>query len=393
MNVAFIPVRGGSKSIPLKNIKLINGKPLVYWTVKAACACKYIDKVFIATDSDEIKSVIEIFKNSCERNIFIKSEVIGRSAESATDTASTESAMIEFADKYSFDNIVLVQATSPLLEPFDLDRGFEIFSESDTDSVISVVRQKRFNWQVDSNGIATPINYDVFNRPRRQEFNGYLVENGAFYITSKNALLSTKNRVSGRIKAVEMKEDTFFEIDEPSDWTIIEALMKKNGVSANNGIPEIKMFLTDCDGCLTDGGMYYSEKGDELKKFNTRDGMGFSLLKSKGIITGIVTSENVELNKRRANKLGLDFLGSGCKDKLATVKELCNKCNINLQNVVYIGDDINDLEVIKSVGFGCCPNDAVDAVKEVSSYVTSVNGGSGVIREVADLILKSSNYL
>lgn len=389
MNVAFIPVRGGSKSIPLKNIKLINGKPLVYWTVKAACECKYIDKVFIATDSDAIKTVVENFKNSYECNIFIKSEVIGRSAESATDTASTESAMIEFANKYTFDNIVLIQATSPLLESSDLNHGFEIFLEKDTDSVISVVRQKRFNWKVDDHGFATPLNYDVFHRPRRQEFNGYFVENGAFYITSKKALLSTKNRVSGKIKAVEMKEDTFFEIDEPSDWIIIESLMKKSGLGLHTETPEIKMFLTDCDGCLTDGGMYYSEKGDELKKFNTRDGMGFSLLKAKGIITGIVTSENVELNKRRADKLGLDILESGCKDKMATVKELCNKYNINPQNVAYIGDDINDLEVIRTVGLGCCPADAIEDVKQVSDLVTKSCGGDGVIRDVVDFIIRA----
>jgi len=113
MNVAFIPVRGGSKSIPLKNIKEINGKPLVYWTIKAACECKFIDKVYVATDSVEIKEVINRFQNQDGK--FDKVCVIGRSAESATDTASTEFAMLEFAEHYEFDNIVLIQATSPLL--------------------------------------------------------------------------------------------------------------------------------------------------------------------------------------------------------------------------------------------------------------------------------------
>lgn len=228
MNIAFIPVRGGSKSIPLKNIKPICGKPLVYWTVKAACLCEHIDKVYVATDSDEIKSAIHEFSaGSEEKGVFSKVEVIGRSKESASDTASTEFAMLEFADKYDFDNICLIQATSPLLEADDLNRGFDAFNEEGTDSVLSVVRQKRFNWQNDEKGFAHPTNYDVFNRPRRQEFDGYLVENGAFYITSKNSLLSTKNRVSGNIKAVEMKEESFFEIDEPSDWVIIEGLMEK----------------------------------------------------------------------------------------------------------------------------------------------------------------------
>ena len=279
MNVAFIPVRGGSKSIPLKNIKPIGGRPLVYWTIKAACQCKYIDIVYVATDSDKIREAVSFFQNGFESDTFKKVKVIDRSAESASDTASTEFAMLEFANNYEFDNIVLIQATSPLLKASDLDKGFETFMMKGTDSVLSVVRQKRFHWATDIQGNAYSTNYDVFHRPRRQEFEGYLVENGAFYITSKADLIKTKNRVSGNIKTVEMSEDTFFEIDEPSDWIIIEALMKKNGIVAPSEIPEIKMFLTDCDGCLTDGGMYYSEKGDELKKFNTRDGMGFALLR------------------------------------------------------------------------------------------------------------------
>lgn len=386
MNVAFIPVRGGSKSIPLKNIKPICGKPLVYWTVKAACCCKYIDKVYIATDSNEIREVVIGFKSGLESDMFTKVEVIGRSAESASDTASTEFAMLEFAEQYDFDNIALIQATSPLLQANDLDRGFEAFQTDGTDSVLSVVRQKRFHWANDDSGYAHPTNYDVFHRPRRQEFEGYLVENGAFYICSKAELIKTKNRVSGNIKAVEMDEDTFFEIDEPSDWIIIEALMKKKDMGESKKIPEIRMFLTDCDGCLTDGGMYYSEKGDELKKFNTRDGMAFALLRQRGIITGIITSENVDLNRRRAEKLKLDILEAGCKDKLNTIKRICKERKIDLKNVCYIGDDINDIEAIKAVGFGCCPADAVFEAKKNAKYISRENGGKGVIRDIVSLL-------
>ncbi len=382
--VAFIPVRGGSKSIPLKNIKMISGKPLVYWTVKAACECKYIDKVYVATDSVVIKETVEKFKAEKTNDDFSKIEVIGRSAESASDTASTESAMLEFAEKFDFENIILIQATSPLLRADDLNRGVELFGTDDTDSVLSVVRQKRFNWGNADKGYAYPINYDFLHRPRRQEFEGYFVENGAFYISSKKALLDSGCRISGKIRTSEMSEDTFFEIDEPSDWIIIEALMKKNGISSSGNFDKIKMVLTDCDGCLTDGGMYYSEKGDELKKFNTRDGVGFALLREKGIITGIITGEQTELNRRRAEKLKLDILELGCKDKLSAIKNICEKRDISLENVCYIGDDINDLETIKAVGFGCCPANAVEAVKNCSNYITESKGGEGVIREIVE---------
>lgn len=381
MNVAFIPVRGGSKSIPLKNIRPMCGKPLVYWTVKAACDCKAIDVVYVATDSDKIKEVVESFQLE-------KVQVIGRSAESASDTASTESAMLEFALDREFDNIVLIQATSPMLQGTDLDQGFMLFEEEDTDSVLSVVRQKRFHWATDENGYVAPTNYDVFHRPRRQEYDGYLVENGAFYITSRDELLRTRNRVSGRMKAVEMNEDTFFEIDELSDWVIIEALMKKNGICAPTDLEEkakkIKIFLTDSDGCLTDGGMYYSEKGDELKKFNAKDGMGFRLLREKGIKIGIITGEDVEIVRRRAAKLKMDEVHCGIQNKLEVVEAICKKYGCTLENVAYVGDDINDVQVLEAVGLACSIADAVPAAKEVADYVTQRCGGAGAIREIVD---------
>ena len=312
--------------------------------------------------------------------------MIGRGQASASDTASTESAMLEFASTHQFENIVLIQATSPLLTANDLEEGFKLYEKEDTDSVLSVVRQKRFHWGEDEKGFAYPINYDVFHRPRRQEFEGYLVENGAFYITSKERLQRYKNRLSGKIRAYEMEASTYFEIDEPSDWTIIEKQLEIRKYKEKE-IPQIKMFLTDCDGCLTDGGMYYSERGDEMKKFNTKDGMGFGLLQEQGILVGVITGEKVALNHRRSEKLQLDILEEGIQDKLSTIIRLCRQYGIGLQNVAYVGDDLNDLEVIKEVGFGCCVADGMEKVKQSADYVTVLPGGHGAVREVIDIIL------
>lgn len=218
-NVAFIPVRGGSKSIPLKNIKEIAGKPLVYWTIESAVNCKDIDKVYVSTDSDKIKDVVEKYDGINKEKI----EVISRSSETASDTASTESAMIEFAENYEFENIILIQATSPLLTSEILQEGIDQLN--DFDSIISLVEQKRFYWRRNADNSVEPTNYNFLKRPRRQEFQGNLVENGAFYITSRERLLQTKCRISGKIGACIMPEETYFEIDEPSDWIIIENLL------------------------------------------------------------------------------------------------------------------------------------------------------------------------
>ncbi len=387
--VAFIPVRGGSSSIPLKNIKSFCGKPLLYWTAKAANDCNYIDEVVISTDSDEIAETANGLGLE-------KLKVVGRSAETATDNASSELALLEYAEKHGFRYIAFIQATSPLLSTADLDAGFEKLLEPDTDSVVSVVENKRFYWtdKNDSNQTAQPLNYDIYHRPRRQNFHGCFMENGAFYLTSRARLLESSVRVSGRIALSVMPPETSYEIDEPQDWTILEALLerrlcneKKLAKSAEIPSAIIKLFLTDCDGCLTDAGMYYSESGEELKKFNTRDGMAFDLLHNRGIACGIITGENSRAALRRATKLNLEFCELACKDKLTAAQAICDRMDITLNDVLYVGDDLNDMELLSHVGYACCPSDAQPEVKRVANYIAHTKGGKGVIREVASVLL------
>ncbi|MFD3271567.1 HAD-IIIA family hydrolase [Paenibacillus dendritiformis] len=383
--IAFIPVRGGSKSITLKNIKPINKRPLIYWTLDAAVSCSEIEHIFVCTDSDDIKKCVMKYNHD-------KISVVGRSEEVSSDTASTESVMIEFAQNHEFEHIVLIQATSPMLTSNDLSRGMRLYKEDGIDSVLSGVRQKRFIWNKDGKFV-TPLNYDPLYRPRRQEFEGYLVENGAFYITSKRRMLETASRISGRTAMLEMPEETYFELDEPSDWTIVEGLLRKREFLSIHSeylyekVKKIKAVFTDCDGVLTDGGMYYSEQGDELKKFNTRDGMAFQLLRERGYITGIITGENRELVKRRAMKMRVDEVHVGIHDKVQLMKEMMGKYNLKAEEIAYIGDDINDLEVIRLVGLGCSVSDGMDIVKQAASFVTKAAGGNGAVREIAELLL------
>ena len=223
MNIAFIPVRGGSKSIPLKNIKPINGKPLVYWTAFATCNAKYVDKVIVATDSNEIKDTVLSFG-------FDKLEVYDRDPENAQDTSSTESVMLEYIEKANLapqDNFILVQATSPLLKSEYIDEMIEVLKKSDADSIFSAVREKQFHWIETPDGIK-PINYDYKNRPRRQDFQGILAENGACYINTIENILRDKCRLSGKIIAYEMPAETAYEIDEESDWLIVDSIMRKS---------------------------------------------------------------------------------------------------------------------------------------------------------------------
>ena len=377
--IAFIPARGGSKSIPFKNIKSFCGKPLIYWTIKAAVETNKVDQVVIATDSLEIEETVKSFS-------FDKVKVYRRDKKNAEDTSSTENVILEYLSKSNLSNkdcFILIQATSPLLIKNDIEKGLNIFNEND--SVLSCVKSKRFLWS----DKGKPLNYDYKNRPRRQDFAGFLMENGAFYISSIHDILKSENRISGKIGVSEMPEYTAVEIDEEEDWIIAESLMRRfilNKKVAKN----IKLVVSDVDGVLTDAGMYYSESGDELKKFNTHDGMAFQLLREKGIKTGIVTSENTTIVSNRAKKLKVDFLFQGKKHggKLEAVKSICEKENIKLEEVAYIGDDINCFELLSAVGLSACPKNAMVKILEIPNIISlEKNGGEGVFREFVEKIL------
>ena len=382
--VAFIPVRGGSKSIPLKNIKPFCGKPLVCWNIEALETCDLVDEVIVATDSDDIWNVVEA-------RHYKKTTLYRRSAENACDTASTESVMLEYihyAQLPSENVFMLVQATSPLTEDIHFTEALQMYGKGEYDSILTCVRNYRFFWNEDG----TSMNYDYKNRPRRQNFSGMLMENGAFYINTVKNILRSGNRLSGKIGVYEMPEYTATEIDEPDDWTILESLMQRHVLSKRQQAKkQIKLFLCDVDGTLTDGGMYYSETGDEQKKFNTRDGMGFQLLREAGIKTGIITSENTHIVENRAKKLKLDYLRQSKRDggKVAAALEICDELAITLSEVAYIGDDINCYNLLAKVGVAACPADAMMQVKTIPSiHIMTKKGGEGCVREFISLILQ-----
>ena len=156
-------------------------------------------------------------------------------------------------------------------------------------------------------------------------------------------------------------------------------------------LARIKMLVMDVDGVLTDAGMYYSERGDELKKFNTRDGKGIELLQKAGIPVAIITSENSKIVARRAEKLKIKELFQGVQDKLPVLRELAARYALQLQQMAYIGDDVNDLEVMRAVGMAVAVADALPQVKETAHYVTGKQGGQGAVREFIELLLQAKN--
>lgn len=150
---------------------------------------------------------------------------------------------------------------------------------------------------------------------------------------------------------------------------------------------ELKLFATDVDGVLTDAGMYYGESGEELKKFNTRDGMGIKLLQAEGVMIAIITMEQTKIVARRAKKLGITEVFQGAKDKVSVLTHLAEKFNIPFEQMAYMGDDVNDVAALQTVGYAAAPADCDDKVRQVVHYICQKNGGEGVVREVIDMIL------
>tara|TARA_B100000795_G_C22753334_1_gene420383 strand:+ start:386 stop:856 length:471 start_codon:yes stop_codon:yes gene_type:complete len=151
----------------------------------------------------------------------------------------------------------------------------------------------------------------------------------------------------------------------------------------------IKIFATDVDGVLTDSGMYYTDSGDEIKRFSTYDGMAFELLRKRGIKIAIITSENTQIVSNRAKKLSVDYLYQGINNKLEVIEEICHIENVSFNQVAYIGDDINDLEVLNKVLFKACPSNSMHEVKNVTDIIhLKKAGGDGAVREFVEILIK-----
>lgn len=375
---AIIPLRKGSKGIPGKNKKKLLGRPLFSWVLTAAIFSE-LDEVFVFTDDQEIVDFV-----NKEYQWSPKVKALLRNEANASDTASTESALIEFskAIQYDFDILCLIQATSPMTTSEDINAVLNEIITNKKTAALTVVNTHRFTWNSDG----TPQNYDVFKRPRRQDFEGLLIENGAVYATVKEAFLESNNRVSGTIGLVKMDETSLVEIDSMTDWKIIEELLA-NRLKKGKIHQRIDYLVLDVDGVFTNGQVFYSADGELAKAFDMRDGMGLEILRQHQIEVIVMTSENSELVAQRMKKLQIANTFLGIKDKYSFLKQFIKDRNSSFAAVAYIGDDINDLTNICSVGWSFTPADATEIVKQKADYLLTKSAASGAIREACEKII------
>lgn len=382
--VALIPARGGSKGIKRKNLVDVGGRPLLVWSIAQARACSGIDAVYVSTDDHEIAAVARA----------AGAEVIDRPVELAGDTASTESAIVHALDVWqqdgvAVDRVVLLQATSPFRSEGQLAAALKQFDDTGCESMLSVVRFVGFVWRTSADGRARPMTYEPTRRPRRQEIHDTVLETGSFYVFTREMFERTGSRLGGKISAFEVPAEDAIDIDEPADLVRARAeAVRRSGVA--NGVDEleaIQWLWLDVDGTLTDGAMYYGEGGEEFKRFDTRDGAGIAAFRAAGGKVAIVTGELSRAAARRAEKLAVDHVVLGCRDKGAALDELCRRFGVMPDAVLAVGDDLNDMPLVGRVRVFVAPADARPEVRAAATWTTRANGGYGAVREVTDRLV------
>ncbi len=216
---AIVLARGGSKGIKNKNIVKVNRKPLIYYCLNAANKSKYLDKIFVSTDSEIIKSNVLSLDLK-------KVAVISRSKKNSQDFSSSEDALLELIQNIDYENIFFMQATNIFINKNIIDTAIFKFINSKYDSILSAIEGKNFAWVKHSNKFV-PINYNIKIRPRRQlKKKKFYIENGAFYIFSKKGFIKNKNRLFGKIGIYEMSQMSYFDIDDYEDLKIVKKLLK-----------------------------------------------------------------------------------------------------------------------------------------------------------------------
>jgi YrbI family 3-deoxy-D-manno-octulosonate 8-phosphate phosphatase len=379
--VAVIPARGGSQGVPRKNLRRVGGVPLIGRAVASALAAQRIDRVIVSTDDAEIAAVAREWG----------AEVVDRPAEISGGTASSESALVHALDALGLDAgvLVFIQATSPFIDPVDLDAAVERVIAGDADSLFSATESWGFVWrdgaQSDGHSGAVGVNHDYRVRPRRQDRELEYLETGAFYVMQIAGFRAAGHRFFGRVGIAVVPEHTAIEIDTELQLEMSSALAPLVAPSAPLDVDAV---VTDFDGVHTDDHALVDQDGRELVSVSREDGMGVALLRKAGIPLLILSTETNPVVTARARKLGVDVI-QGLDDKASALRAWAEREGIALDRVAYVGNDVNDLGCFELVGWPIAVPDAHPRVLASARIVLGRRGGDGAVRELAERVLQS----
>ena len=381
--LAIIPARGCTKGIPHKNLRLLNGKPLIAHTIERARQTKSLSRIVVSTDDPEIAAVSRQYG----------AEPICRPAEISGDTATSESALLHVVeylqqtDEYKPDLLVFLQSTSPLTLPEDIDGAVQALLDENADSALSVTPFHYFLWRRDEQGDIVGINHDKYLRPLCQDREPQFLESGAVYVMRVEGFKEARHRLFGKIAMYVMPPDRCLEIDEPVNLHIAEVLMREQQQQLTlQALPDfIAAVVLDFDGVFTDNKVIVFQDGREAVICDRGDGWGLAQLKRLGVSILVLSTEENPVVQARCDKLGITCM-RGIQDKLTALTAWLRTNKIDISQVVYLGNDVNDLDCLRAVGCGIAVCNAHPRARASAKIVLSAPGGQGAIREIAELI-------
>ncbi|XP_041934540.1 N-acylneuraminate cytidylyltransferase A isoform X2 [Alosa sapidissima] len=380
---ALILARGGSKGIPLKNIKMLAGVPLIGWVLRAAVDSELFGSIWVSTDHEKIEKVARAWGAQVHR----------RSPEVSRDSSSSLETIQEFVRlNPGVDIICNIQATSPCLHPHHLKQALAKITEEGFESVFSVVRRHHFRWKEVKKGEGSStvaLNLNPNRRLRRQDWDGELCENGSFYITSRD-LIEKGILQGGKVAYFEMGAEYSVDIDVDIDWPVAEQRVLRYGYFGKDKPEVVRLLLCNLSGCLTDGQIYVSAEGLEMVSLNTRDSMGICMLQKEGVEVIIISSIDNPIPKVMVEKLSKQI---GCEirhnveDKLSEVDKLRKERELVWKEVAYMGNDEPDVQCLNLSGLSAVPQDATLVSRNAAKYACHSAAGRGALREFAEHIL------
>ena len=376
--VAIIPARGGSKGVPGKNVAPVGGVPLIARAVTAALASGVIDRVYVSTDDAAI----------AEAAIRFGGHVIDRPAAIAGDTASSEAAVLHALVALGERGIrpevtAFLQATSPFIDPVALGSAVNRVLAKTEDVVFSAFETYAFLWKPTENG-AVGVNHDHSFRPRRQDREPHFQETGAFYVMRTEGFVEREFRFFGTVGIEQTLASRSVEIDDLDELTIARLLAPH--FDAKPTLTGIEALVMDFDGVHTDDRVWVDQDGRESIAASRSDGMGIGMLREAGLPMLILSKEQNPVVAARAAKLKIEAI-HGIDDKLPILRQWCADKGITLDKVAYVGNDVNDAACLQAVGWPVVVADAHPYIISLGRLVLDREGGSGAIRELAEIIL------
>lgn len=404
--LALIPARGGSKGIPHKNILDFAGYPLIAWSIAAGLQAHTVNRVIVSTDDAEIAAVAREYGAETP---FMRPYELAQ--DRTTDLPVFEHALkwLEEIEGYKPDIVIQLRPTSPVRPKDCVDGAVKVLIENaDADCVRGVVpagqnpfKMWRFNGYdkpmkplLEVEGITEPYNAPRQILPPVYWQTGHIDAIRTSTITRKHSL--TGNTIYPHVIDPRYTVD----IDTPSDWAKYEALVYQSGlemVTPNKRVrrpmpKKIELVICDFDGVITDNKVWVDQDGKEMVAAYRSDSIGIRGLRERGIEVMILSSEPNSVVAARAKKLGVEAIhGVGIQDKGRVMREVLKQKNIPAERVIYIGNDLNDLPCFEVAGWSVAVADAFPEVIRAADYVLSEAGGQGSVRELCDLILKSTN--